>query len=146
MTKLNNITEQSMAFILLRLFLALRFIHAFYGKTLGEDGSFDLGNLSGFTQGTIENFSSLLPKFALMPYAYALPWVELILGVALLVGFKTRWTLFLTGLTYISLAFGMMLMKNYETVGQIMLHVFMTAVALRWVSHNVWAVDSTTEK
>ena len=141
MNTLINLTEHAMAFLLLRLFLAIRFIHAFYGKTLNEDGSFDLANLSHFTEKTIDGFSAVLPKFALVPYAVALPWVELLLGAMLLVGFKTRWTLFLTGLTYISLAFGMMLVKNYETVGQIMMHVLVVAFALRWISHNAWCLD-----
>lgn len=136
-----NLSEQAMAFLLLRLFLALRFIHAFYGKAVNEEGVFALSNLNGFIEGTLSGFSKLLPQFLVLPYVYALPWVELLLGVTLLIGCKTRWSLFLTGLTYISLAFGMMLMKNYETVGQIMMHVLITAVALRWVSHNVLCFD-----
>lgn len=142
MNTICTLSEQTLAFLLLRLFLAVRFIHAFYGKATNDLGQFDLIHLSQFYESTMAGFGKLLPQFALVPYVYALPWLELLLGLALLFGFKTRWSLFLTGLTYISLAFGMMLMKNYDTVGMIMMHVLMTAIALKWVSYNALCLDS----
>lgn len=60
------------------------------------------------------------------------------LGLALLAGIRTRVTLVLTAATYVSLAFGQMLMKENVTVGWIGIHLALTVGALVLVRHNRW--------
>lgn len=131
----------TLAFILLRLFLAARFIHAFIGKIQNDDGSFSLDNLDGFQSYIHNAFENLLPSILLHPYTALLPWAELILGVLLLLGLWTRPALFLTGLAYLSLAFGQMLLQEYANVGMIGNHLAFTAGALLLVDYNKFALD-----
>ncbi len=131
-----SISDETLAFWLLRLFLAVRFIHGFYGKLVGSDGSIALSNLVNLNSYIGSAFDGKLPSFMLAPYALTLPWIELFLGLAILLGVKTRLALFFTGLTYISLAFGQMLLQEWTNVGLIGLHMGFTAAALLLVRHN----------
>lgn len=62
---------------------------------------------------SMESFaaSPLMPSFMVGPYAYALGFVLIALGVALLCGICTRVTLFLMGLLYISLTWGFIILE-----------------------------------
>ncbi|HNV23234.1 MAG TPA: hypothetical protein PKM22_16380, partial [Candidatus Hydrogenedentes bacterium] len=71
-----------------------------------------------------------LPRILVLPYAYALPYVELLLGLVLILGIFTRISLTIAGLTLISLAFGKMVQQDHVTVANNLNYVFMAAVAL----------------
>ncbi len=130
------LSEGTLAYFLIRLFLAIRFLHAFAGKLMGESGEPDLANLTAFAGALAEGFGDKLPMLLLTPYAHALPWVELLLGLMLLLGIRMRITLFLTGLTYLSLLFGQLLVKQYGVVADITLHLAFVVAALLLVRHN----------
>ena len=76
--------------------------------------------------------------------AFALPlgYLLIILGVAVLLGIKQRVTLFVTGLLYVGLAFGLMSVGSIEGEGIAWLgmHVLMFAVALVLARHNRFAL------
>ncbi|MGE0200915.1 MAG: hypothetical protein AB7P76_08110 [Candidatus Melainabacteria bacterium] len=135
MKKLKSIDEITWALMILKLFLGLRFIHAFWGKLIGESGVPALGNLAAMAQSMTTMFQGKLPAMLVSPYAFVLPWVELTLGLMLLTCFYSRTVLVLTGFTYVSLAFGMMLQGNYNTVSDIALHILMVATALILLKH-----------
>jgi len=54
----------------------------------------------------------------------------------LLLGIRTKHMLALTALTWVSLAFGMMLLGNSSVVNGIGTHLLLTAAALYFVRHN----------
>ncbi len=62
---------------------------------------------------TVETFSAspLMPSFMVTPYAWALGYALVALGVALALGICTRVTLFFMGLLYISLTWGFIIME-----------------------------------
>jgi thiosulfate dehydrogenase [quinone] large subunit len=94
--------------------------------------------LKGFVTGYLAPAfeKTFLPGWLVMSYGYALPFVEAILGLLLIVGCCRTFTLFVTGLTLISLAFGQMLVQGHAIVANIMLYILMTAVALFVQEHD----------
>jgi|694.fasta_scaffold28352_2 thiosulfate dehydrogenase (quinone) large subunit len=73
---------------------------------------------------------TFLPSGWVAAYGYALPFVEMALGVLLLIGIWRVGVLLLAGVTFISLAFGQILLQQHTTVANIFLYVLMTALAL----------------
>ncbi|WP_404421036.1 hypothetical protein [Nibricoccus sp. IMCC34717] len=78
----------------------------------------------------------LLPSLLTKPYYAVLGYVLIALGVALLLGVKSRAVLFVMGLLYTSLTFGLMLIKQDAGVAWLAIHIIMIALALVWEKHN----------
>lgn len=138
--------EYTAAFLLLRLFLGLRTLLAGIEK-FERQGSYSFSNysenMSRMAQGITG--ASFMPLWATKNFALTLGYVLTILGIALLLGLKTRVTLVLTGLTYVGLSFGLMAVQEGEGVAWLAIHVAMIAGALLLVRHNryvLWADKS----
>ena len=129
-------SAESWAIITLRLFLSLRFIVAGIGKFKGEEGFAVSNYYNGTVPWLMNTFDGVLPIFIIAPYAYMIAYIEVVLGIALLLGVKTKYALALTGLTYVSLAFGQMLLGGHDKVTNIGIHLIITAAALYFVRHN----------
>jgi thiosulfate dehydrogenase [quinone] large subunit len=79
----------------------------------------------------------LLPAWMSQPFYASLGYILILLGLLLLLGVKTRWTLFVMGLLYTGLTFGLMLIKQDPGVAWLAIHVGLIALALRWEhQHN----------
>ena len=138
MNESNQDSNKTIAFLLLRLFLGLLFVMAFIGKLKTEAGNYSLANLAVVSQSILENFdkNTFLPRLMLVPYCYALPWVEIIVGIALLLGIKTRCALTVFGLTMVSLCFGMLLLKQSDVVANNSFYLFLGVFALYLSPYN----------
>ena len=101
--------EYNAAFFLLRLFLGLRTFFAGVEKFEAK-GTYSLQNYSDNMTHMAQGITgaSFLPLWATKNFALILGYLLLVLGAALLLGIKTRCTLFLTGLVYVGLSFGLM--------------------------------------
>lgn len=159
-------SEKTLAFLLLRLWLALRSIIAglekFAGQSvvqqplLDEFGNPDVSgamvdvklktygfsSYHGVPESLMNSFrhEPLLPGFFLNLYAGSLGYLLIVSGLLLLLGVCTRTMLFLTGLIYVSLTFGLMLINQNDGVAWLGIHVLITAVALVLASHNKYAL------
>lgn len=86
--------------------------------------------------------SPLMPSFMVEPYAWVLGFALIGLGVALFLGICTRVTLFLTGLLFISLTYGFVILekdlKDASAAGAAYLGVHMVLIAMALVlsKHN----------
>ena len=132
-------SAETWAFLSLRLFLALRFIVAGLGKFQDSEGDYSFSNLyDGFVASQTQNFSNNtnLPNFLSSPYFHCLAYIEISLGLLLFLGIRTKHTLAVIALNYVSLAFGMMLLDNSSNVSAIGTHLLLTAAALYFVRHN----------
>ncbi|AKJ64396.1 DoxX family membrane protein [Kiritimatiella glycovorans] len=78
----------------------------------------------------------LLPDFFLTPYYAVLGYALIGLGLMLLVGLFTRTSLFLMGLLYTSLTFGLILIQQDGGVAWLGIHILMIALALSWADDN----------
>jgi len=81
-----------------------------------------------------------LPKVLTTPFYAALGPVLIGLGLMLLVGAGTRISLFLQGLLYIGLTFGLILIKQDDGVAWLGIHLALIALALMLVKHNRFAI------
>jgi thiosulfate dehydrogenase [quinone] large subunit len=133
--------DYTYAFILLRLFLGLRTLLAGVEKFEAK-GTYSIANYT-------ENMSrmatgitgaSFLPLWMTRSFALSLGYVLTLLGVLLILGVKTRTTLFVTGLVYVGLSFGLMAVQESDGVAWLGMHIVMFAAALALVRYNRWAL------
>jgi thiosulfate dehydrogenase [quinone] large subunit len=159
--------DQTLAFLVLRLWLALRAIMTGIEKfaayqsvqkplidpTTGmEDPSgamvevkikyYALTNYSGIPEPLKDKFVNepLLPKFILTSFDHLLGPVLIVTGVMLLFGLGTRLSLFVQGLIYIALTFGLILIKQDDGVSWLGIHIALVAFALVLAKHNRFAL------
>lgn len=135
--------EHTAAFLLLRLFLGLRTLIAGLEK-FEANKTFSLSNytenMTRMATG-ISNYS-LIPLWAAKAFAMSLGFLLVTLGAAILLGIKSRVSLFLGGLIYVGLAFGLMAVQEGEGVAWIGMQVLMFAFALYLVRADrlaLWA-------
>lgn len=155
----------SLGMLTLRIWLAIRAIQTGIEKFAGTSaGSKDVmidgaPNAYGLTEGTTakayalsnyqgvpgplwDKFSNepLIPSWGLSLYDMLLGPALLILGFTLLLGIATRFSLFLMGLLYTSLTFGLILIKQDAGVAWLGIHILMIVGALVLAQHNRFAI------
>jgi thiosulfate dehydrogenase (quinone) large subunit len=133
--------EYTAAFLLLRLFLGLRTLLAGLEK-FEANKSFSFSNyVENMTRmATGISSYSMIPLWAAKMFALSLGFLLTFLGVAILLGIKSRTSIFLAGLVYVGLGFGLMAVQEGEGVAWIGAQVLMFAVALVLVRHNRFAL------
>lgn len=81
-----------------------------------------LATFSNWMVTTMEK--SAIPDFLIVPFSYVLPIAEALIGLSLLVGFQTKYTLF-AGLALMSLLiFGSSSIENWSAIESQLLHSF----------------------
>jgi thiosulfate dehydrogenase [quinone] large subunit len=133
--------EYTAAFLILRLFLGLRTLMAGLEK-FEANKTYSTANYSENKTRMATGISnnSTIPLWAAKAFALPLGYALTILGIALLLGMKLRATLFITGLVYVGLSFGLMAVQEGEGVAWLAVQVLMFSVALVFVRHNRFAV------
>lgn len=133
--------DYTAAFILLRVFLGLRTLLAGLEK-FEANKSFSLSNYTENMTRMATGISSysLIPLWAAKAFALSLGFLLVGLGIAILLGIKSRAALFFAGLVYTGLGFGLMAVQEGEGVAWIGVQVLMFAVALVLVRHNRFAL------
>ena len=159
--------DYSLAFIVLRLWLAVRGIFTGIEKfgayksvqmplidpaTGQPDASgavvdvklkyYALGNYSGIPTGLKGKFANeaLLPKFALTAFDHLLGPLLIVTGVMLLIGLGTRLSLFVQGLIYVALTVGLILIKQDDGISWLGIHIALVAFAFMLAKHNKLAL------
>jgi len=87
-----------------------------------------------------------LPKWLLMPYGYALPFVELILGAWLILGAGRNAALFIAALLFLSLTFGQVLLGQPGVVFNNMVYTFFAAGVLFLEPYDGWVCCGRTKE
>ncbi len=78
----------------------------------------------------------LLPGFLLAPYYAILGPALILFGITLLLGICTRASLFMMGLLYTSLTFGLILLGQDGGIAWLGTHIILIAMALTMAKHN----------
>lgn len=139
--------EWTYAHIILRLWVGLRLLMAGLDKFRAKGStefSFDNleKNLAPINKLMMENTPGfLLPKFAIAPYFYVLTIGLLLTGIASLLGVCTRLSLFLGGLIFVSLSFGIMALPDDKDAVWLGIQVAIAAFALVTYTPNKLSVD-----
>ena len=151
--------------LLLRLWLAVRAIQTGLEKFAGAKASdeavkidgavneygltasasvkhYAMVNYHGVPEGLMKKFHDepLMMKFALPLYDKILGPALLILGITILLGIASRTSLFLLGLLYVSLTWGLILIKQDEGVSWLGVHMILVVMALMLAEHNRFAI------
>lgn len=92
-------------------------------------------------QGYYPKFEPVLPTLLLKPYFAILPWVELLIGSLLALGLFTRCALRLTGLTLLTLLFGVLMGKQFDVVLQNFIYLCATAALLATADFHGLGLD-----
>jgi thiosulfate dehydrogenase [quinone] large subunit len=117
--------DQHHAYLLLRVLTGFDFFgHGFARIFTGT-------HLSGFAQGMVKSMaSSPLPPSLTLASGYAIPWVEVVIGVLLLLGLFTRYALIAALLLMMVLMFGVTMKQDWTAAGQQMVYGFILATLL----------------
>ncbi len=114
-----------------------------YGLTAaGSLKHYSFANYHGVPEGLMKKFQDepLMMKFALPLYDKILGPALLLLGITILLGIASRTSLFLLGLLYISLTWGLILIKQDEGVAWLGIHMILIVMALMLAEHNRFAI------
>lgn len=161
----NNELGFSLAMLLMRIWLAARAIQTGIEKYAGTkaqdsavliDGApndygltetttgkvYALSNYNGVPDALYDKFKAepLIPEFALNLYDVVLGPALIIVGLTLLLGIATRFSLFAMGLIYTSLTFGLILIKQDAGVAWLAAHIIMIVLALALANYNKFAI------
>lgn len=133
--------EYTYAFLVLRLWLGLRALLAGLEK-FESKGSYSLENYTTNMKRMATGITgaSFMPLSMTTGFALSIGFILVLLGVAILLGIKTRFSLFLMGLTYVALSFGLMAVQESDGVAWLGMHVALVAGALVLVQHNRFAL------
>src|SRR5437773_11773322 len=122
------------AYGLLRITMGVIFL--FYGI-----GKF-MGGISNFVGTMNQRFAGKLPAFMVMPFAYALPFGEVVAGALILFGLFTRAGLTLSGLLLVGLTFGTVMLGDPPTVAHNLQYALVNFVLLWLADLNRYSLDS----
>ena len=129
--------EFTAAFLILRLFLGLRTLMAGIEKfELGGVYSFAnyYKNMGRMADGITS--ASFLPLWMTRFFAHSIGYLLIVVGIAILLGIKTRISLFAMGLLYVGLAFGLMAVQESQGTAWLATYIAVTAGALVLVRHD----------
>lgn len=152
-------TNESLGFLLLRLWLGMRSLitglEKFSGTATREIvqinefteleetvtisyKAYGLSHYHAIPDSLKEQFDKqpLLPDFLTGPYYALLGYLLLILGITLLLGVCVRSTLFVMGLLYISLTFGLILINQDGGIAWLATHILLIVAALLLEKHK----------
>ena len=114
-----------------------------YGLTQSSSvKEYAFSNYQGVPEAMAASFQGepLIPDFALSLYNWILGPALLILGLTLLIGIATRYTLFAMGLLYTSLTFGLILLGQDAGIAWLGTHILLIVAALALAKHNRFEV------
>jgi len=87
--------------------------------------------------------ASYVPVGMLSLFATVQPWVELILGLLLMIGFATRFSLIAGGLVILSLVIGTNLAQDWLVSGLQLIYAFLYYYLLAHLDQNRYSIDGT---
>ena len=126
--------DMSLAYALLRVTLGLNiFMHGI---------SRLLGGVGNFVDSMIKMFqNTVLPAAVVVPFGYALPWLEAAVGVLIIIGFRTRVALVSGALLILALTFGATLRQDWDVAAIQLLYSIVYAILISALRYNRLSVD-----
>ena len=125
-------------------YLVLRFT---MGLAILMHGIVRLPHLHAFADGMVKQFAeTVLPAAAVRPFALSLVFAEATIGLLLLLGLWTRWSLLLGAALISALVFGTAMRADWDTLAIQMLYALIYAALLAGREYNSYSVDALIER
>jgi thiosulfate dehydrogenase [quinone] large subunit len=129
--------DASLAYAWLRVTLGLNiFVHGI-SRLLGGVGNFVTARIRMFQ-------NTILPKAAVVRFAYALPWLETTIGLLIIVGFRTRAALVSGALLMLALTFGPTLGQGWDVAAIQLLYSVVYVILIAALRYHGLSVDERT--
>ncbi len=126
--------DRALAYALLRVAFGVNFAGHSLVRILNGVGS--------FAGATAEHMAkSPLPHGLMLGFAYAIPYLEALLGAALLLGLFTRLTLIAGALFMMALTVGVTANQQWDIAGQQLVYSLIFFVLLSLLEYNVLSLD-----
>jgi len=133
-----TLLDRRLAYLLLRLTLGINML---------LHGAVRLPALGAFAAGMVQQFADTpLPAMAVRLFGLALPFMETAIGLLLIVGLWTRWTLVAGGLLIAALVFGTALRSDWEALSIQMLYAIIYYLLLAARTYDYFALDTLRTK
>lgn len=121
------------AYFFLRLSMGINF----FGH-----GIIRLTKLQNFADGMVKGFEkSWLPLFFVQVFGTALPFLEFIIGLMLIIGFKTKMATMAGASLIILLLFGSSTIENWEAMGIQMIYAGLLYILIYRIDDNYLSLD-----
>ncbi|WP_442590041.1 DoxX family protein [Pedobacter sp. AW31-3R] len=120
-------------FLLLRLAVA---------ASMFGHGLVRLPKLAGFSAWMVGDFAkSMIPQILVVPFSYALPVAEFIIGLFLFIGLFTRISLIAGAVVMVMLIFGSCMVENFNAIPSQLIHAAFFAILLQFIEANSYCLD-----
>jgi len=130
-----RVTDKSLAYGLLRVAFGVNF--AMHGLVRIHNG------VGAFAATTAEHMAKApLPHGFVIGFGYAIPFIELLLGLALIFGVVTRAALVAGALFMMALTVGVTANQQWDVAGQQLLYSLVFFVLLFLIDHNSLSIDA----
>ena len=127
-----------LAYLILRLTMGVNMF------THGVARLLDLDKFNGWL---ISQFSNtILPEFIVSISSYMIPFVELIIGILLILGLFTSRTLLVGALLIVALVFGSGLQENWNVMSSQMIYAIFFFILSYLIELNRFSLDRVREK
>jgi thiosulfate dehydrogenase [quinone] large subunit len=131
---MKRFSDQELAYGLLRFAFGVNFFGHGLVRVIMGDGKFADGVIKGF-------HGSVLPDVLVTPVSYAIPYIELALGIALLTGLLTRFASLAGGLFMCLLTFGSLMKNDMAAAGGQLLYSVVFSILLFQIQYNGLSLD-----
>lgn len=122
--------------------LAYFFARITLGVNFLIHGLVRLPKLQKFAEGIVKGFEgTILPDFMVIPFAYAIPIIEFVLGIMLLLGLFTRKALAASAILMIVLIAGSAFKEDWGAVSTQMLYALYVFFLLFFLKYEIWALS-----
>ena len=121
------------AYAWLRVTLGAVFLFSGVGKFMGGIGN--------FVGGMEKQFAGKLPSALVLPFAYALPFMEVLFGSLIVLGLFTSAALVLSGLLLLALTFGTVMLSDFPMVAHNTQYALVNFALLFFADYNGYSVD-----
>jgi thiosulfate dehydrogenase (quinone) large subunit len=121
------------AYALLRLTVGVVFLFSGITKLMGG-----LGNFASHME---QQFVGKLPSILVIPFAFALPFAEVVIGALLILGLFNLFALMLAGLLMVALTFGTVMEGDFPTVAHNVMYALVVFVLIWLSEYNRYSFD-----
>lgn len=127
--------------------IAYFFLRLAMGVNLFGHGLARIPKLQAVAAGMVQNFKkSWLPQNLVQVFGNVLPFVELVIRLMLIIGYKTKWANWAGATLIITLLFGSSTIENWEAMGTQMVYAFMFYFLIAKQQDNIYSLDKINLK